>query len=246
MLSAITASTGRCDRVTTPRVERARVMLWAAVNAVTTCTSCRGRRTRNIRPTTNRMWSNPKSRCSTPRRRYAGTAIPPPALGRHRDARRLRAQEVIDGLAVDEAHAQQDVGEGAGQARDLYRRVPQPLRAAVDRPALEQGRRGQLGQGPARLAAVGRERRRERQPADQPRLGVGQHRLLPEHLEASRGHLRQLEVGGPHLVGREPGRERQCAQQRQHPAPRTTPPPRIGLHRRGSRSPPDGSGIRIS
>ena len=39
MLSAITASTGRCDRVSTPRVERARVMLCAAVNAVTTCTS---------------------------------------------------------------------------------------------------------------------------------------------------------------------------------------------------------------
>ena len=134
---------------------------------------------------------------------------------------RLRAEQLGQAVAVNEADAEQDVGErsfepldGEGVAVEGALRVG--VRGlAFDGPAFDQGAGQVLGRLPRRLGAVVREDRVEQQ---QERSAT---RLLPDDLEAAALDLDQLQVAGTDLVaaggggGEEPdqdGRRRQPVQ----------------------------------
>ena len=158
---------------------------------------------------------------------------------------------MIDGGSVQQAHAQQDVRQGARQAVDGDLRSQETRFAARQRPAFEQRGRGQVRQRAFALPAVRRESRLERQAADESGVGVRQDRLLPEHREAPGGHFRHLEVGGPHFVGVDGrGQQEHCQQHRRRPpsaaraprfpGPAPTVPARVSMRagRRGRRGRP--------
>ena len=70
MLSAMTASTGRCGTCTKPSVAAESVMLCEIVKAVTVFTSLQPPRVMMSSASTNSRWSMPVRMCSTPSTMY--------------------------------------------------------------------------------------------------------------------------------------------------------------------------------
>ena len=113
---------------------------------------------------------------------------------------RVRAEQLGQAVAVNEADAEQDVGERSFETLDGEGvAVERALRVGVrglafDGPAFDQGAGQVLGRLPCRFGAVVREDRVEQQ---QERSAT---RLLPDDLEAAGLDLDQLQVAGTNLV----------------------------------------------
>ena len=97
--------------------------------------------------------------------------------------------------------------------------VQRSIRAAAVRSGSARSLSRQRG---GKRGAIGRRR-------TSPRVGVRKDWLLPEHLEASGGHLRHLQVGGPHFMGGEScGQGERCCQDQRQAAPGAVAGPRFG------------------